>query len=199
VESIGNLVTDVNEIFAILPEDCVPNDAEGCSRCELAAQRKRIIWGEGQPGAPIMVLLDNPGAREDKTGASFVCGSRKTLQSLAQQSGINLDRLYITYVVKCRPLRSYNKRHARMTCIEYFYEQVKDHKPKVILCLGNVALQTLFDDDSAEVKKFRGQWHLWNGLPLAVSYHPLAIRRRPNLFPYAILDWEIVAKKIGNL
>ena len=86
-----------------------------------------------------------------------------------------------------------------MTCIEYFYEQVKDHKPKVILCLGNVALQTLFDDDSAEVKKFRGQWHLWNGLPLAVSYHPLAIRRRPNLFPYAILDWEIVAKKIGNL
>lgn len=146
----------MNEIFTILPEDCLPNYAEGCSKCELAAQRKRIVWGEGQSGAPVMVLLDNPGAREDKTGAPFVCGTRKTLQSLALQAGISLGNLYITYVVKCRPLRTYNKSHARMTCIKYFYEQVSKYSPKVVLCLGNIALQALLDDEAVEVKKFRG-------------------------------------------
>lgn len=143
-----------------------------------------------------MVLLDNPGAREDKTGAPFVCGTRKTLQSLALQAGINLENLYITYVVKCRPMRAYNKSHARMTCLGYFYEQVRSHRPKVVFCLGNVALQALLDNAAAEVKKFRGHWHTWNGVPLAASYHPLAIRRRPNLFSYAVLDWELVARRI---
>ena len=184
------------QIFTTLPEEPVPEYAVGCSRCELCKQRKRIIWGEGHPGAPIIVLLDNPGAKEDNTGAPFVCGTRQTLLSLAYEAGINYEQLYITYVVKCRPVRSYNKKQARVTCMEYFYSQVNRHEYQVLLCLGNVALQTLLNDDTAEVKNYRGHWNTWNGLRMATSYHPLAVRRRPNLFTHAILDWRMVSKNI---
>lgn len=182
--------------FLPLPEDLVPQYAEECSRCELHKQRTRIIWGEGYPGAPLIVLLDNPGARENNEGKPFVCGTRQTLQRLAVQAGIALEQLYITYVVKCRPLRSYYKKQARTTCLEYFYTQVTKQNPQAILCLGNIALQALLNDEAAEVKNFRGLWHSWNGLPMAASYHPLAVRRRPNLFPYALKDWEMVSKRL---
>jgi uracil-DNA glycosylase family 4 len=190
-------VNSMNEqIFLPLPEDLVPEYAVECRKCELHKQRTRIIWGEGYSGTPLMVLLDNPGAREDKTGAAFVCGTRQTLQRLAFQAGIALEKLYITYVVKCRPLRLYNKKQARAACLSFFYEQVDKYHPKIIYCLGNVALQSLLNDEAAEVKSFRGHWHHWNGLLLTASYHPLAVRRRPNLFPYALSDWEMVAESI---
>ncbi len=184
------------QTFSPLPEHLAPVQAAGCARCELAGQRTRLIWGEGTPGAPVFVLLDNPGAREDKTGAPFVCGTRQTLQSLAHCAGLPLDLLYVTYVLKCRPRRAYDKRQARAACLAYLPDQVAAQRPRVVLCLGNIALQALLADETAEVKNCRGRWHEWRGLPLAVSYHPLAVRRRPNLFPSALADWVMVADRV---
>ena len=186
----------IEQQFTPLPEDLVPQYAQNCTKCELSAQSNRMIWGEGYPEASLLVLLDNPGAREDRAGNALVCGARQTLQQLAFQAGIALEQLYITYVVKCRPRRSYNKRRARATCLEYFFHQVKRHQPRVVFCLGNVALQALYGDATVEVKNWRGCWHDWEGIRMAVSYHPLAVRRRPNLFPYALADWEMVAQSI---
>ncbi|MDS1030645.1 hypothetical protein RDV78_09230 [Bacillota bacterium LX-D] len=47
-------------------EKAAPVDVANCQKCELHCQRSRVIWGEGNPNAPIIVILDNPGAREDK-------------------------------------------------------------------------------------------------------------------------------------
>jgi DNA polymerase len=59
-----------------------------------------------------------------------------------------------------------------------------------------VSIQALLSDAFIEVKGMRGRWHNWAGYPLAVSYHPLAVRRRPNLMPNALQDWAMVAKRI---
>lgn len=74
---------------AIWSEDQLPDCAKGCTRCELHKQRTRIIWGEGNPKADIVVILDNPGCREDKNGNAFVCGTRQTLQFAAGPSKVN--------------------------------------------------------------------------------------------------------------
>lgn len=166
-----------------------------CTNCELSQHSSRMIWGEGNPHAPVMVLLDNPGAREDRYGVPFLCGTRQTLQELALQAGIDINDLYITYVVKCRPIKSYNKEKARAVCLEYFHQQVAEQSPQILFCLGNVAVQALLRKE-VEVKALRTHWHNWSGIPLAVSYHPLAVRRRPNLFNSALQDWVSVAKKI---
>jgi DNA polymerase len=185
--------------YSILSEDPVPEVFADCSKCELCTQGSRIIWGEGNHDAPTFILLDNPGLREDKNGVPFLCGTRKTMQELAFQTGLMLDKLYITFVVKCRPVRSYSKAKARAICLENFYWQLEKYKPEAIFCLGNVAIKALLSDDSAEVKTMRGRWHNWLGYSLAVSYHPLAVRRYPNLVPNALKDWHMVAKKVESI
>lgn len=187
---------DIESLLSILPEEEVPVFAVNCCKCELSKQRSRIIWAEGYPDAPVLVLLDNPGAREDSSGSAFLCGTRQTLQSLAIQSGVSLNNLYITYVVKCRPRKAYNKQDARSKCLEYFRWQTAQCSPKIIFCLGNVAVQALFEDSTYEVKNLRGRWLNWHKFPVCVSYHPLAVRRRPNLFLHALNDWERVASEI---
>lgn len=104
-----NEMIRMSQSYEIWPEDVIPNEVENCQKCSLAQQRSRIIWGEGNPDAPLFVLLDNPGAREDKLGNTFVCGTRQTLQAAVHSVGLGKNDLYITYVLRCRPIKKYEK------------------------------------------------------------------------------------------
>lgn len=72
-------------------------------------------------------------------------------------------------------------------------------KPSLIVCLGNVAVQSFFQNAEAEVKTMRGTWHDVKGYQTAVAYHPLAIRRRPNLKHLFMEDWKFVAERYQEL
>lgn len=103
----------------IWPEDPTPFELRNCQKCSLSQQRSRVLWGEGNPNAKIFVLLDNPGAREDKFGVPFICGTRPTLYFAVTSVGLGMNDLYLTYVVRCRPVRKYDKEQARSTCIRH--------------------------------------------------------------------------------
>lgn len=179
-----------------LPEDPVPCDAFDCRDCGLYLHGTRMVWGEGMPFAPVFVVLDNPGAREDRSGEPFVCGTRETLQKAAVQADISLDDLYISYILKRRPRRAYDKPRTRAICIKHLERQLRVMKPQLVFCLGNVAVQSFLGDPEADVKSLRGQWLSARGLPSAVSYHPLAVRRRPNLYPLFLDDWRMLRSRI---
>ncbi|KAF1085015.1 Uracil DNA glycosylase superfamily protein [Sporotomaculum syntrophicum] len=180
----------------ILPEDIPPHVVLDCQKCELSFHGTRVIWGEGNPSSPVFVILDNPGARENKFGEPFLCGTRETLQLAAYEAGIQPGQLYVSYILKCRPIRSYDKHKARMQCLGYLWEQIDMMQPKIVMTLGNVATQYYFRDPSAEVKNLRGKIHKDNLLSIVVSYHPLAVRRRPNLKKYFLEDWRLVALQL---
>lgn len=176
------------------PEEPVPNDSKECKVCGLYNQGSRMVWGEGNPKAPIMILLDNPGAREDREGNAFVCGTRQTLQESVKEVGLEMDDLYVTYILKRRPVRAYDKERVRQVCMMHLTDQLQHKRPKFILCLGNVAVQSFFQDPEAEVKSLRGFLHDIRGYKTAVAYHPLAVRRRPNLRRLFIEDLAFVAR-----
>lgn len=184
---------------AILPEDLPPRSVGGCQQCELSGHGARIIWGEGNPGAPLFVVLDNPGAREDRGGVPFLCGTRETLQRAAYEAGLTPDSLYISYVLKCRPRKAYDKERARSTCIRFLWEQLREAGPIMVMCLGNVVCRSVFGDPEAEVKQLRGKVHLIGGYRMVVSYHPLAARRRPALYRYSLQDWRLAADQLRKL
>lgn len=157
----------------IWPEEPTPKQQQDCHECGLYKHGSRMVWGEGNPEAPIMVILDNPGAREDREGNPFVCSTRQTLQRVANDVNLKMDDLYITYILK--------------------------RKPSLILCLGNVAVQSFFKSPEVDVKSLRGSWHDVHGHQTAVAYHPLAVRRRPNLWSYFLSDWALVADRYHDL
>jgi uracil-DNA glycosylase len=181
------------------PEEPTPDSVKNCRECGLFEQGSRMVWGEGNPEAPIMVILDNPGAREDREGKPFVCGTRQTLQKAANDVGLHMDDLYVTYILKRRPVRAYDKEQVREICMTHLMQQLEDKNPSLILCLGNVAVQSFFRDAGAEVKMMRGSWHDVEGYQTAVAYHPLAVRRRPNLWPTFIEDWSLVSNRFETL
>lgn len=177
------------------PEEPIPKFVEDCRECGLYQHGTRMIWGEGNPEAPIMIVLDNPGAREDCNGDLFVCGTRQTLQQAAFEVGLTVNDLYVTYILKRRPTRAYEKETVRNICMSHLDCQLQEKKPKIIFCLGNVAVQSFFQNSDVEVKSLRGNIHEVRGYQTLVAYHPLAVRRRPNLWSLFINDW----KELANL
>lgn len=176
----------------VWPEDLPPESQKDCQDCGLYKQGSRMVWGEGNPKAPIMIILDNPGARENRQGNPIVCGTRQTLQKAAHEAGLFHDELYVTYILKRRPVRAYNKELVREVCMRHLEEQLRDYQPAHIVCLGNVAVQSFFQNQELDVKSMRGSRHYVNGYPTTAAYHPLAVRRRPNLYPLLLEDLKFV-------
>ena len=176
------------------PEEPIPDEYKDCEECGLINHGSRMIWGEGNPNAPIMILLDNPGAREDREGSPFVCGTRQTLQQAASEVGLRAEDMYVTYILKRRPVKAYNKEMVRRTCMIHLKQQLTAKKPELIFCLGNVAAQSFFQNPEAEVKSLRGKIHHVYGYQTTASYHPLAVRRRPNLWQIFIEDWKYLTE-----
>jgi|SRR5699024_7120341 len=180
------------------PEESTPSEQQNCQDCGLYQHGSRMIWGEGNPEARIMIILDNPGAREDRDGNPFVCGTRQTLQRAAYEVNLTKDDLYITYILKRKPTRAYEKEQTRHTCMQHLDEQIQVKKPSLIFCMGNVAVQSFFQSDEVDVKSLRGKWHDVRGVPTTVAYHPLAVRRRSNLWNYFLEDWQLVAERFNK-
>lgn len=151
--------------------------------------------GGSNPHAAIVVLLDNPGAREDREGNAYVCGTRETLQRAAHEVGLAPEELYVTYILKCRPRKAYDKPLARETCRVHLQFQLLVMRPRFLFCLGNVALQSFLRDPDAEVKRMRGEWLDVGGIAVTTSYHPLAVRRRPVLYRHFVHDWKLLADR----
>ncbi|MDD4296763.1 MAG: uracil-DNA glycosylase [Ruminiclostridium sp.] len=182
----------------ILPEDKAPAAADDYKQCEICTDKSRIIWGEGNPKAPITIILDNPGARENKEGKAYICGTRETLQSAIYHANLKLEDIYVTYLLKCRPLRKYDKVKARAFNKPFLFKQIQTMQPKFLVCLGDTVVQSLFNDSEAHIKNLRGVWHEILGIPAFVSYHPLAVRRRPNLAYQFQDDWMMLTERFNQ-
>ena len=100
--------------------------------------------GKGDPTAPIWVLLDNPGAREDREGKSYVCGTRETLQEAVDQVGLTEKDLYVTYLLKRRPHRAYDKESVRRACLKHLERQLGEKSPQWVICLGKCSGTMVF-------------------------------------------------------
>jgi len=181
----------------IWPEERPPSHAANCTRCELHKQRTRVIWGEGAVDAPILALLDNPGAREDKQGEAFICSTRIMLQKAINEARLEKSDVYATYLLKCRPIRKYDKTVAREACSGFLIEQIKQKKPQIIVLHGLIVAETVLAQSEAKMSDLRGHWHqVFQGIPAIVTYHPLAVHRHPNLYRNFLSDWQMAASKI---
>lgn len=90
---------------------------------------------------------------------------------------------------KCRPLRRYDRAAAQRVFVPLLHDPVRALPAHGLMLLGNAVVQALLGVD-ATVKALRGKPLRWAGLPAFASYHPLAARRRPNLFPYLVADLD---------
>lgn len=190
------MITHMDDSFVILPEEQAPDDIQHCERCGLFQQRTRVVWGEGNSDASLMLILDNPGAREDREGNEFLCGTRETLQFGLREAGLEVNSVYVTYLLKRRPIRAYHKPEARAACLSHLQWQIRQKQPQVLFGFGNVVAEALLPGTGdAGVKALRGSWYEFQETPIGFTYHPLAVRRRPNLLRFFLEDLIALKEK----
>jgi uracil-DNA glycosylase family 4 len=84
-----------------------------------------------------MLVGQNPGAEEDKTGRPFVGRSGKFLAKTLAEHGIKREELFITNIVKhVTPLNRKPFADEVAACVSYLGAQIKLIKPEVVVLVG---------------------------------------------------------------
>ncbi len=161
-------------------------DIGNCRRCRLHEGRHKLVFGVGNPTAPLVFVGEGPGADEDAQGIPFVgrAGQLLTLmiENTAKREGIALTRadVYICNVVKCRPPENRTPEPDEMQiCGQFLERQLAAIRPKAICVLGGTAARALTGHKEG-VTKMRGKWFQWRDIPVMVTYHPSYLLRPYN-------------------
>jgi len=153
-----------------------------CRRCKLADGRTRIVFGQGNPQADLLIVGEGPGYHEDQQGLAFVGPAGELLTRILQAIGFTRDDVYICNVVKCRPPGNRDPQDDEVAACRPFLErQVELVQPRVILALGRIAAGALLARRGASIASLRGKFHEFHGVPLLVTYHPAALLRDGSL------------------
>ena len=111
-----------------------------CSLCDLCHTRTQVVAGKGDLNSSLMIIGEAPGADEDLLGEPFVGRCGDLLTKMLDECDINRDNIYITNVVKCRPVIGKKNRTPTSeeisTCKRWLWNEMKLAQPKVILTLG---------------------------------------------------------------
>jgi uracil-DNA glycosylase len=115
---------------------------KNCRKCRLWQGAKNAVPGEGPLDAKVMLVGQNPGAEEDKTGRPFVGRAGKFLNKVLAKNGFNREDLFITNIVKhTSPKNRKPLPDEIAACAPYLLAQVKTVKPKLIVLMGTVSWQ----------------------------------------------------------
>ncbi len=159
--------------------------ARRCDRCAFAAHATQMVWGEGERGAALMLVGEQPGDREDLEGRPFVGPAGRLLRDAIASLGWPKARLYLTNAVKHFKFEWRGKRRLHKTaaqrealaCAEWLEAEIEDIGPRAIVALGATAARSLLGRPVA-VNEHAGQWLLrGDGRPVLVLHHPAALLR----------------------
>src|SRR5438552_9427083 len=162
--------------------------ARDCTACHLYKSATQTVFGEGPKRAPIMLVGEQPGDYEDVAGKPFVGPAGKILDRALAEAGINRDEVYVTNAVKHFKWEPRGKRRIHQkpnsreiaACRPWLEAELRLVKPKLLVCLGSTAGQTIFGP-SFRVTRERGKV-LYSKLAPKVltTVHPSSILRNPD-------------------
>ena len=163
-----------------------------CTRCGLARTRNNVVPGMGVEHPDVLVIGEGPGHDEDMQGLPFVGKAGVLLDRML--AAIGLDRktnCYIANIVKCRPPENRNPfPDEQAACFSFLEAQIHILKPKIILCMGKIAIEKLMNQNIA-ITQAHGEFFDYNGIPVMPTYHPSALLRNEELKRPA---WEDLKK-----
>lgn len=172
---------DVND-FVLLQKQAL-----ACSDCRLRGGCKQVVFGDGNPNSAILFIGEGPGSDEDEQGIPFVGRAGQLLNKILAAAEFKREDVYIANVVKCRPPgnRLPNPDEVKI-CRNFLEAQIRIMQPRMIVCLGALAAQTVIDP-RAKIGQVRGKWFMRNGIKIMATYHPAALLRNEN---YKRPTWE---------
>jgi uracil-DNA glycosylase len=165
---------------------------QGCRGCELYADATQAVMGDGPSDAPLVVIGEQPGDKEDLAGEPFVGPAGRLLDQALEQAGVDPGTVYRTNAVKhfrfgdTRGKQRIHKAPSRVhvaACRPWLLTEIGLVRPEVVVALGATAGQALFGSQF-RVGTTRGRRLDWPE-DLAVEHVPAWVV--PTVHPSSVL------------
>lgn len=156
--------------------------AGACRRCPHVAAGSAVIGpANGPVAAPILFVAEAPGHLGGVRYGVSLWGDRtgKNFRAYCAETGIDLDRAFITNAVLCHPPSSVGRnrtprRSEMRACRDFLRRQIELVDPTLVVALGRIALESLglVTPHSVAFGHHVAQPRPWGGRHLASLYHP---------------------------
>lgn len=162
--------------------------ARDCRGCPLYQNATQTVFGEGPPGARVVLVGEQPGDSEDRAGHPFVGPAGRMLDRALEAAGLERSAVYLTNAVKHFSFESRGKArlHKRprpfeiRACKPWLQAELAALQPEAVVLLGATAAQSVFGP-SFRVTRERGKPLESEIAPLVIAtIHPSAILRAPD-------------------
>jgi len=177
------------------------------SQCKKESKEK-IVFADGPLKADIVLIGEAPGKNEIENGKPFCGAAGKELDSFIEILEINREDIYITNVVKIRPIKTSkagNKINRPPNSKEinlykkYLFREIDLINPKIIVTLGNVPLKTMIKNKKATIGEYHGKLMKIKEGYLFPLYHPASVIYNKSLKDTYISDLKTLKKVIEKL
>jgi DNA polymerase len=190
--------------------DALRRAAAGCRGCPLYRDATQTVFGAGGADARVMLVGEQPGDQEDRTGRPFVGPAGKLLDRALAEAGIDPGEAYVTNAVKHFKFTQAEPRKRRIhkapslremsACGPWLAAELALVEPELIVVLGATAGKALLGS-SFRVGEVRGTVleREIHGHPerLVPTVHPSSVLRaddREGAYEGLVADLKVAAR-----
>jgi uracil-DNA glycosylase len=168
--------------------DALRDAVQGCRGCDLYQHATRAVFGEGRAHAHVMMVGEQPGDLEDRSGRPFVGPAGKVLDQALEAAEIPRAEVYVTNAVKHFKFRMRGQRRLHekpslqqvRACQPWLEAELRAVAPRVLVLLGATAAQSIFGA-GFRINRHRGEllqtaWARWT----LATVHPASVLRIPD-------------------
>jgi DNA polymerase len=179
---------DQSDLFGSPDLDALRDSAAACTRCPLHGPATQVVFGEGPTDAPVMIVGEQPGDKEDVAGRPFVGPAGQLFTEQAEAAGIDRDAYYVTnavkhfkYVQKGRRRIHQKPAASEISACRWWLDQELDAvDPDVVVAMGATALHALTGKGAGILKRRGTVEETRDGRPLLITVHPSYLLRLPD-------------------
>lgn len=203
-DEYSKILKFIDTTYPEIKRDILKNDILTCTGCDLFVCNHTPFTGN--INSEIMFVGEAPGEQEERQGIPFVGPAGQLFNNMLAAAAEKIhprwarDNVYITNTVKCRPTNGNKNRQPSVkeiaSCRHFLDKEIQLVKPKIIICVGSVAAETLIHPNfkiTEEHGKIFG-----DDIKLMAIYHPSYILHKGENTPQGVelkvQMWEDIKK-----
>ncbi|MFN9848499.1 MAG: uracil-DNA glycosylase family protein [Alphaproteobacteria bacterium] len=175
---------------------------EGCPLRFEGAASQAVVY-RGNPGAPVLIIGEGPGAEEDLAGQPFVGRAGKLLDRMLSAAGLQ-ERVLITNTVFWRPPGNRTPTPAEQAVCAPFVERIVALvRPRALLLAGGASAKSMLKREEG-ILTLRGRWIDWTSsdgaiqVPTLPTLHPAFLLRQPGAKKHGWRDLLSLSERLDR-
>ncbi len=172
--------------------------------CALRRTATNLVFADGNPAAPVMLIGEAPGAEEDRQGKPFVGASGQLLDRMLATIGLDRKKAYITNILPWRPPGNRKPTAAEIAmCLPFVRRHVELVAPRLLIFVGGTAASSMLDRNEG-IMRLRGRWYQYptdagnKTIDAICIFHPAFLLRSPGQKREAWRDLLAIASRLGT-